>query len=138
MVQFSHMRLFPTPWTAARQASLSFSVNLLLLPSVFPNIRVFSNELALRITWPKYWSLSIIPSNKYSGLISFRMDWLSLLTVQGTLKSLLRHHSLKASIVWRSTFFTLSCIIIIMTSGWREELQDRGSKKLRSMSPRFL
>ena len=126
------------PWTAARQASLSFSVNLLLLPSVFPNIRVFSNELALRITWPKYWSLSIIPSNKYSGLISFRMDWLSLLTVQGTLKSLLRHHSLKASIVWRSTFFTLSCIIIIMTSGWREELQDRGSKKLRSMSPRFL
>ena len=126
------------PWTAARQASLSFIVNLLLLPSVFPNIRVFSNELALRITWPKYWSLSIIPSNKYSGLISFRMDWLSLLTVQGTLKSLLRHHSLKASIVWRSTFFTLSCIIIIMTSGWREELQDRGSKKLRSMSPRFL
>ena len=126
------------PWTAARQASLSFSVNLLLLPSVFPNIRVFSNELALRITWPKYWSLSIIPSNKYSGLISFRMDWLSLLTVQGTLKSLLRHHSLKASIVWRSTFFTLSCIIILMTSGWREELQDRGSKKLRSMSPRFL
>ena len=126
------------PWTAARQASLSFSVNLLLLPSVFPNIRVFSNELALRIMWPKYWSLSIIPSNKYSGLISFRMDWLSLLTVQGTLKSLLWHHSLKASIVWHSTFFTLSCIIIIMTSGWREELQDRGSKKLRSVSPRFL
>ena len=126
------------PWTAARQASLSFSVNLLLLPSVFPNIRVFSNELALRIMWPKYWSLSIIPPNKYSGLISFRMDWLSLLTVQGTLKSLLWHHSLKASIVWHSTFFTLSCIIIIMTSGWREELQDRGSKKLRSVSPRFL
>ena len=79
---------------------------LLLLPSVFPSTRVFSNESALRITWPKYWSFSfsIGPSNEYSGLISFRIDWLDLLAVQGTLKSLLWHHSSKASILWHSTF----------------------------------
>ena len=80
---------------------------LLLLPSIFPSIRVFSNEEALHIRWPKYWSFSfsISPSNKYSGLISFRIDWFDLLAVQGTLKSLLQHHSSKASILWPSTFF---------------------------------
>jgi len=80
---------------------------LLLLPSVFPSIRVFSNQSVLCIRWPKYWSLrfSISPSNECSGLISFRMDWLDLLAVQGTLKSLLQHHSLKVSVLWRSAFF---------------------------------
>ena len=79
---------------------------LLLLPSIFPSIRVFSNESVLRISWPKYWSFrfSISPSNEYSGLISFRMDWLDLLAVQGTFKSLLQHHSSKASILWHSAF----------------------------------
>ena len=126
----SHVRLFATPWTAARQASLSITTShslpklmsiesvmpsnhlilchpLLLLPSIFPSIRVFSNESALCIRWPKYWSLSfnISPSNEYSGLISFRMDWLDLLAVQGTLKSLLQHHSWKASILLCSAFF---------------------------------
>ena len=117
-----------TPWTAARQASLSITnfqsipkpmfIELvmpynhlilscpLLLPSIFPSIRVFSNESALRIRWPNYWSFSfnISLSNEYSGLISFRMDWLDLLAVQGTLKSLLQHHSSKASILLRSAF----------------------------------
>ena len=81
--------------------------HLLLLPSIFPSIRVFSNELALYIGWPKYWSFSfsISPSNEYSGLISFRMDWFDLLPVQGTLKSLLQHHSSKVSILWCSAFF---------------------------------
>ena len=119
-----------TPWTAAHQASLSITnlqsllklisiesvmpsnhlilcCPLLLLPSIFPSIRVFSNELALHIMWPKYWnfSFSISLSNEYSGLISFRMDWLDLLAVQGTLKSLIQHHSSKASILWCSAFF---------------------------------
>ena len=82
---------------------------LLLLPSMFPSIRVFSNESAHRIRWPKYWSFSfnISPSKEHSGLISFRMDWLDLLAVQGTLKSLLQHHCSKASILWRSAFFTV-------------------------------
>ena len=82
---------------------------LLLLPSIFPSIRVFSNESALFIRWPKYWSFSfnISPSKEYSGLISFRMDWLDLFTVQGTLKSLLQHHSSKASILWHSAFFVV-------------------------------
>ena len=118
------------PWTAAHQASLSFTISqsllkrmciesvmpsnhlilcrpLLLLPSIFPRIRVFSNEWAFLIRWPKYWSFSfsISPSNEYSGLISFRMDWLYLLTVQGTLKSLLQYHSSKASILRCSAFF---------------------------------
>ena len=122
----SHVRLFVTP---AYQASLSFTVSqsllkfmsiesvmpsnhrilchpLLLLPSVFPNIRVFSSELALCIRWPKYWSFSssISPSNEYSGLISLRIDWFNLLAVQGTLKSLLQHHSLKASVLQCSAF----------------------------------
>ena len=120
----SRVQLFAIPWTSARQASL-FITNcwsllklmsielvmpsnhlilchpLLLLPSIFPSIRVFSNESVLHIRWPKYWSFSfnISPSNEYSGLISFRMDWLDLLAVQGTLKSLLQHHSSKASIL---------------------------------------
>ena len=116
-----------TPWTAVCQSSLSITnswsllklmsivsvmpSNILcrpLLPSsIFPSIRVFSNESVLHIRWPKYWSFSfsISPSNEYSGLISFRMDWLDLLAVQGTLKSLLQHHSSKASILWHSTFF---------------------------------
>ena len=122
----SHVRLFATPWTAACQASLSInnyqsllklmSIEsvmpsnhlilcwLLLLPSIFPSIRVFSGESALRIKWPKYWSFSfnISPSNEHPGLISFRMD---LLAVQGTLKSLLQHHSSKAAIPWRLAFF---------------------------------
>ena len=82
---------------------------LLLLPSVFPSVRVFSNELALRIRWPNYWhfSVSIRPSNEYSGLISFRIDWLDLLVVQGTLKSLLQHHNSKASVLWHSAFFVV-------------------------------
>ena len=126
----SHVRLFATPWTAAHQASLSITNSwsllklisielvmpsnylilchpLLLLLSSFPSIRVFSNESALRIRWPKYWSFSfnISPSNDYSGLISFRKDWLDLLAVQGTLKSLLQHHSSKASILQHSAFF---------------------------------
>ena len=119
-----------TPWTAARQTSLSITNSqgllnlmsielvmpsdhlilcrpLLLLPSIFPSIRVFSTESALRIRWPKYWSFSfnISPYSEYSGLISFRMDWLDLLAVQGTLKSRLQHHTSKASILWRSAFF---------------------------------
>ena len=91
---------------------------LLLLPSVFPSIRVFSNELALRIRWPKYWSFSfnISPSNEHPGLISFRMDWLDLLAVQGTLKSLLQHHSSKASILQRSAFFTVQLSHPYMTT----------------------
>ena len=123
-------------WTAASQAALSITNSwslprlmsiesvmpsnhlilcrpLLFLPSIFPSIRVFSNESALRIRWPKYWSFSfnISPSNEHPGLISFRMDWLDLLAVQGTLKSLLQHHSSKASILWCSAFFKvqLSC-----------------------------
>ena len=128
----SHVWLFATPRTAACQASLSIinswsspkpmSIEsvmpsnhlilchpLLLLPSIFPRIRVFSNESALRIRWPKYWSFSfnISPTNEHPGLISFRMDWLDLLAVQGTLKSLLQHHSSKASILRRSAFFTV-------------------------------
>ena len=127
---FSHVRLFATPWTAACQASLSITNSqsffklmsialvmpsnhlilcrpLLLPPSIFPSIRVFSNEWAVYIRWPKYWSFSfsVSPSNEYSGLISFRMDWLDLLAVQGTLKSLVQHHSSKASILWPSVFF---------------------------------
>ena len=119
--------LFATPWTASCQASLSIinSQNLLKLmsiesvtssshlilchhlllpPSIFPSITVFSNESVLCSRWPKYWSFSFTPANKYSGLISFRMDWLDLLAAQGTLKSLLQHHSSKASILWHSVF----------------------------------
>ena len=124
----SHVWLFATPWTAACQASLPITMSLpklmsiesvmasnhlilccplLLLPSIFPSIRVFSNKLALHIRWPKYLSFSfnISPSNEHPGLIPFTMDWLDLLAVQGTLKSLLQHHSSKASILLHSAFF---------------------------------
>ena len=129
-IQLGHIRLFATPWTAAFQDTLSITNThslfkfmsiesvmasnhlvlhhpLLLLPSIFASIRVFSNESALRIRWPKDWSFSfsISPSNEYSGLISFRMDCFDLLAVQGTLESLLQYHSLKASILWCSAFF---------------------------------
>ena len=92
---------------------------LLLLPSIFPSIRVFSNESVLRIRWPKYWSFSfsISPSNEYSGLIYFSIEWLDLLAVQGTLKSLLQYHSSKASILWRSVFFTVQLSHPYMTTG---------------------
>ena len=92
---------------------------LLLLPPMFPSIRVFSNESALRIRWPKYWSFSfnISPSNEHPGLISFRMDWLDLLAVQGTLKSFLQHHSSKASILWHSVFFVVQLSHPYMTTG---------------------
>ena len=92
---------------------------LLLLPPIPPSIRVFSNESALRMGWPKYWTLSfsIIPSKEHPGLISFRMDWLDLLAVQGTLKSLLQHHSAKASILWHSAFFTVQLSHPYMTTG---------------------
>ena len=92
---------------------------LLLPPSIFPSIRVFSNESVLHIRWPKYWSFgfSISPSDKYSGLIFFRMDWLDLLAVQGTLKSLLQHHSSKASILWHSAFFIIQLSHLYMTTG---------------------
>ena len=90
---------------------------LLLPPLIFPNIRVFSNESVLHIRWPKYWSFSISPSNEYSGLISFRMDWLDLLAVQGTLKSLLQHRSSKASIIWCSVFFIVHLSHPYMTTG---------------------
>ena len=132
----THVQFFATPWTAARQASLSFTIflsllklmsigsvmpsNHLLLPSIFPSIRVFSNESALRIMWPKYrsFSFSISPSNEYSGLISFRIDWLDLLVVQGTpLKSLLQHHSSKASVLQRSAFFIVQLSHPYMTTG---------------------
>ena len=132
--QFSHSVV--TPWTVACQASLSITNSwsllrlisidlvmpsnhlilccpLLLLPSVFPRIRVFSNESVLRIRWPKYWSFSyrISASNEYSGLISFRMDWLDVLEVQATLKSLLQHHSSKASILQCSAFFIIMKLV---------------------------
>ena len=138
----SCVQLFAAPWTAARQASLSITncrsllkvmsieswmpfnhlilcCPLLLPPSVFPSIRVFSSESVLHIRWPKYWSFSfsINPSSEYSGLISFRMDWLDLLAVQGTLKSLLQHHSSKASIFQRSIFFIVQLSHPYMTTG---------------------
>ena len=138
----SRVWLFATPWTTAYQASLSITNSrslpklmsiesvmpsnhlilcrpFLLLPSVFPNIKVFSNESALHIRWRKYWSFSfnISPSNEHSELISFRMDWLDLLAVQGTLKSLLQHHSSKASILCYSAFFTVQLSHPYMTAG---------------------
>ena len=138
----SHVWLFATPWTAASQASLSITNSqspskpmstesmmlynhlilyhpLFLLPLIFPSIRIFSNESVVRIKWPKYWSFSfnISPSNEYSGLISFRRDWLDLLAVQGTLKNLLQHHSSKASILWWSAFFIVELSHPYMTTG---------------------
>ena len=143
-VQFSHSVVpnFETPWITACQASLSITDSqslpklmsiesvmpsrhlilcgpLLLLPPISPSIRVFSNKSILCMRWPKYWSFSfsISPSNEYSGLISFRMDWLDLLEVQGTLKSLLQHHSSKASILWHSVFFMVQLSHLYMTTG---------------------
>ena len=141
-VQFSSVQLFSTPRTAAHVASLSITNSwsllklmsielvvpsnhlilycpLLLLPSFFPSIRVFSNESVLRVRWPKYWSFSfsISPSNEHPGLISFRMDWLDLLAVQGTLKSLLQHHSSKASVLRHSAFFIVQLSYPYMTTG---------------------
>ena len=137
----SHVWLFATPWTAAPQASQSFTIswNLLklmsiesvmpsnhlilchplLLPSIFPSIRVFSSESALHIRWPKYWSFnfSISPSNKYSRLIFFRIDWFDLLAVQGTLKSLPQHHNSNASICWCSAFSMVQLSHPYMTTG---------------------
>ena len=138
----SRVRLFVTPWITARQASLSITNSqsslrltsiepvmpsrhlilgcpLLLLPPISPSIRVFSNESTLHIRWPKYWSFSfsVSPSKKHPGLISFRMDWLDLLAVWGTLKSLLQHHSLKASILQHSAFFTVQPSHPYMTIG---------------------
>ena len=139
---FSHGQIFVIPWTATRQVSLSITNSqsllklmsiesvmlsnhlilccpLLLPPSIFPSIRVFSKESVLHIRWPKYWSFSfsISPSNEYSGLIFFRMDWLALLVVQETLKSLLQHHSSKASILWCSAFFIVQLSHPCMTTG---------------------
>ena len=138
----SHVWLFVTPWTAAHQASLSFTITrsllklmsiesvmpsnhlilhhpLLLLPSIFPSIRVFSKESDLHTRWPKCWSFSfsISPSNEYSRLISFKIDWFDLLTVQGTLKSLLQHHSSKASILQHSASFIVQLSHAYMTTG---------------------
>ena len=138
-------KLCPTlcgPWTAAHQSSLSFTISqsllklmsieavmpsshpilchpLLLLPSIFFSIWIFSSELALRIRWPRYWSysFSISPSNEYSGLISFRIDWFDLLAVLGTVKSLFHHHSSKASILWRSVFFMVQLSHLYVTTG---------------------
>ena len=137
----SHVHLFATPWTGACQSSLSITNSwsffklisiepvmlsnlltlchpLLLLPSIFPSIRVFSNKSVFHIMWPKYWSFSfsISPANEYSGLISFRMDWLDLLAVQGTLKSFLQHHSSKASILQHSAFFMVHLSYPYMTT----------------------
>ena len=98
---------------------------LFLLPSIFPSIRVFSNESALHIRWPKYWRFTISPSNEYSGLISFRIDWFDLLAVQGTLKSLLQHHNSKASVLQRSAFFMVQLSHPYMTTGKSTALTRR-------------
>ena len=135
----SHVRLFEVPWTAAHQASLSITNSQsmlklismesvmpsnhlilccpLLLPSIFPRIKVYSNELAVGNRWSKYWSFSLSPSNEYSGLIFFRTDWFDLLSIQGTLESLLQHHSSKASILQRSAFFTVQLSHPYRTTG---------------------
>ena len=137
-----------TPWTAAHQTSLSSTVSqsllklvsiesvmpsnhlilycpLLLLPSVFPSIRVFSKESVLCVRWPKYWSFSISPSNQCSGLISFRIDWFDLLAVQGTLESLLQHHNSKASILQCSAFFVVQLSHLYLTTGKTKALTIR-------------
>ena len=136
----SHVKLFVTPWIAACHTSLPFIISLsilklmsiesvmpskylilsclhLLLPSVFPSIRVFASEFILHISWPKCWSFSISPSSEYSELLSFRIDWFDLIAVQGTLKSLLQHHSWKASILWCSVFFMAQLSHPYMTTG---------------------
>ena len=136
----SHVRLFETPWIAGRHPSLSFTISwslfklvsidsvlpfnhlifcrpLLLLPSIFPSIRVFPNQSALHNRWSKYWSFSISPSYEYSGFISLRIDSFDLLAVQGPPKSLLQHHTSKASILWRSAFFMVQLSHPYMTNG---------------------
>ena len=165
ILSLSHVRVLVTPWTAAHQASLYITNSwsllklmsikllmpsshlilcrpLLFLPLLFPSIRVFSNESALPIRWPKYWTFifSISPSNEHSGLIFFRMDWLDLLAVQGTLKSLLQHHTSKASILRHSAFFIVQLSHAYVTTGetialcrrtydyrdpWRQGLNDK-------------
>ena len=142
----NHVQLLATPWTATRQASLSITNSqspakhmsiesvmpsnhfilcrpLLLLPSIFPSIRVFPNESVFCIRWPQYWnfSFSISPSNEHPGLISFRIEWLDLLAVQGTLKSLLQHHSSKASVLWWSAFF----IVQLSHDHWKNHSLDQ-------------
>ena len=164
----SPVQLFVTPWTAAHQASLSFTISqsllklmsiesvmpsnhlilccpLLPLLSIFPTIRVFSNEPVLRIRWPQYWSFSFSfsPSNKHSGLISFRMDWLDLLAVQGPLRSLLQHHSSKTSILQCSAFFIVQRSHPYMTTGkttalTRQTLVGKGMSLLFNMLSRLV
>ena len=164
----SHVHLFMTPWTAACQASLSITNSQSLLklmsiesvmisnhlilchplplrPSIFPSITVFSNESALHIRWPKYWnfSFSINPSNEYSELISFRMDWLDLLAVQGTLKSLFQHHSSKESILQCSAFFIVQLSYPYMTTGktiavTRQTFVDKVMSLLFNLLSRFV
>ena len=160
--------LFVTPWMAAHQASLSFTVSgsllklmsielmmptnhlilchfLHLMSSVFPNIRVFSSESALHIRWPKYWSfsVSICPSNEYSGLISFKIDWFNLLAVHRTLKSLLQHHSLKVSVLWHLVFFVVQLSHQYMTARktialTRQIFVGKVTSLLFNMSSRFI
>ena len=136
----SHVQLFVTPWTVAGQASLSFTISqslfklmsiepmilsnhlilchpLLLLPSIFPNIKVFSNESAVCIRWPVYWNFTIRPFSEYSGLICYRIDWFDLLAVQGTFRSLFQHHSSKASFLRCSAFFIVQLAHPYMTTG---------------------
>ena len=159
----SCVRFFVTLWTATRQASLSITNTwsppkpmsillvmpsnhlilhhpLLLLPSVFPSIRVFSNKSILHIRWLKYWSFSfsISPSNEYSGLISFRIDWLDLLVVQGTLNSLLQHHSSKASVLWLSAFFRVQLSYPYMTTGKTIALTGRKTHSVSFCSSTLL
>ena len=159
----SHVPFFATPWIAARQASLSITNSwsslrlmsiesvmpsshlilcrpLLPLPPIPPSIRVFSNQSTLRMRYPKYWSFSfsIIPSKETPGLISFRMDWLDLLAVQGTLKSLLQHHSSKASVLRRSAFFTVQLSHPYMTTGKTVALTRRYLQVIKLLSQHFV
>ena len=156
-VQSLSVHRFATTWTASSQASLSITTcrsllklisielvmpsnhlilyrPLLLLPSIFPSIRVFSNESVLRLRWPKYWSFSfgISPSNEYSGLISFRIDWFVLLAVQGTLKSLLQYHSSKASILWHSAFFMVQLSQPYMTTEKSKLIKNHRFERINS------
>ena len=146
------------PWTAVCQASLSLTVSqslpkfmsiasvmpsnhltlchpLLLLPSIFPSNQVFSNESTVRIRWPKYWSFSSSPSNEYSGLISFKIDWFDLIAVQGTHKSLLQHHSLKASMLWHSAFLMVQLSQSYMTTGKTIVLTIQTFQKTKRLIP---
>ena len=155
----SCVRHFATLWAVALQASLSFTISqsllklkstesmmpsnhvvlchpLPLLASIFPSIRVFSNESALHIRWPKYWNFifSISPSNEYSGLISFRIDWFDLFAVQGTLKSLIQHHNSKALVLWLSVVFVVELSHLCMTTGKTSGIRASKHRVLRDMS----